>query len=247
MLGYIMALVTHIFFFADNLGRDSMNLGISSLTVGLYTLPFIAEYLQKKEIQNFGLLSLFLGYLFILSTLYVQHIFDVTFAITFYWGILSFILLGYGIRANIISLRTLGLYLLTLTVGKIFLYDIWDSSVDDGVGFLVFIATGVLMIVLSTMYTKKFGNTLNSEFNPENLFPKKKEKIQDETPASHEKKHNPITQDIQKDIEDIKIFGIIGVRMHINTVEKPIQIRAENLIKIAKLIETSTGKTHFKA
>ena len=121
-------------------------------------------------------------------------------------------------------MRTIGLYLVSLTAGKVFLYDIW-MSVDDTVSRVVaLIIVGILMIVLSTMYTRKYGNNLNSEFNISNIF-SKKEKI--------------VENKIMQDIESIDISNIKKVRLVFNKEEKAIQIRAENLIKIAKLISNS--------
>lgn len=116
---------------------------------------------------------------------------------------------------------------------------------------------GILMIILSTMYTRKYGNTLNREFNLENLFPKnpsagKKYISESEhfVGDSNSKKEtiSEKKSNIQQDIENIKVDeSIIGVRMYINGTEKPIQIRAQNLLKIAKLIENTLRKTEFSA
>lgn len=47
--------------------------------------------------------------------------------------------------------------------------------VDDTIArVIVFIGVGILMILLSVMYTRKYGNTLNQEFSPINLFRQKK-------------------------------------------------------------------------
>jgi len=65
---------------------------------------------------------------------------------------------------------------------------------------------GILMIAISTMYTRKYGNNLNSEFNPSNLFSQKEKNQDTKTPQ----------KDIQSSIESIDISGIIGVRMYID-------------------------------
>lgn len=47
--------------------------------------------------------------------------------------------------------------------------------VDDTIArVIVFIGVGILMILLSVMYTRKYGNTLNQEFSLINLFRQKK-------------------------------------------------------------------------
>lgn len=250
LAGYIISLWVHIILFSWAIEYpSSMNLWVSFLIAGIYALPFIAGYMRKKSIENTPLFSLFLFYIFILSSLTVYFIFESTFSVTLYWGALTFSILWYGISKDVLFIRTIGLYLLVLTVGKIFLFDIWDESVGDGVGFMVFIATWILMIILSTMYTKKFGNTLNNEFNLKNLFPKQnlpKEGAEEEISEKEIAEKNMKKSSIQEDIEKTVIEGeIIWVRMFINGTDKPVQIRAKNLLKIAKLIENTHHKNEF--
>ena len=66
------------------------------------------------------------------------------------------------------------------------------------------------MIAISTMYTRKYGNNLNSEFNPSNLFSQKENKQDTKADTKTPQK------DIQSSIESIDISGIIGVRMYID-------------------------------
>jgi len=254
---YIFLLIIHIGLFADNLWSDSINIAISTIIAGIYALPFIYEYLTRNTIQNKALFASYAFYIFVLSTLYILHIFSVTFAVTLYWWVLAFAFLSHGINKNILPMRTIGLYLLSLTVLKIFFYDLWQPGVDDGVGFLVFLATGILMIVLSTMYTKKYGNNLNKEFNLSNLFPENNR-------ASHNKyisKNDDVLiwdvaqesikipankSAIQKDIESVKINGISSIKLRFNKEEKSVNVRATNLIKIAKLIVWKYKKSEFQ-
>ena len=71
-------------------------------------------------------------YSFIISTIYIHDVFQTTFAITIYWGVIAFVALVVGISRDIIKYRTVGLYILFLTLGKILLYDIW-AGFDDAV------------------------------------------------------------------------------------------------------------------
>lgn len=255
MIVYLGGLFIHVGMFLDDMGRDSLNLMISSLIIAVYALPFILESLQTRSIKNLGLFAAFLGYIFILSTLYIYHIFDSTFAVTLYWGVLSFGLLSYWIQKDIIQLRTIGLYLICLTAGKIFFYDIWIGMDNTIARVAALMVVGILMIILSTMYTRKYGNTLNREFNLENLFPKNSSTLWKDTSQGESfavetqkaKKEAPEKKNtIQEDIENITLDSdIIWVRMYINGTEKPIQIRAQNLMKIAKLIENTLHKTEF--
>jgi uncharacterized membrane protein len=54
------------------------------------------------------------------------------FAITMYWGALAFAVMAYGIARSFLPMRTIGLYLITLTIVKIFLLDIWQSELSGG-------------------------------------------------------------------------------------------------------------------
>ncbi len=249
LASYILMMGTHIMLFADTIQTESMNLTISSLVVWMFSLPFIYDYFKKWTIWNKPLFIVFLSYLFILSSLYIYQIFGVTFMVTLYWWVLAFAVLWFGIARDILAVRTIGLYLITLTATKVFLYDIW-MSVDDTVSRVIaLIVVWILMIVLSTMYTKKFGNNLNSEFKLSNLFPKDNEdshqkyKTQKKEVTQQEKVEAKST--VQKDIEKIDVSEISGVKLTFNGDEKAVQIRAENLLKIAKLITNTYKKTEF--
>lgn len=117
----------------------------------------------------------------------------------------------YGIERNIQAVRTIGLYLIILTTIKIFFHDIWVGISNEAIQFLALMIVGVLMIILSTMYTKKYGNTMNSEFRISNLMPKKEKSKKEEI---FEEKIP--TSRVQSDIESIDIHGISGVRMRIS-------------------------------
>jgi hypothetical protein len=130
--------------------------------------------------------------------------------------------------------------------------DIWQSELSGGLWYLIFMVTWVLMIILSIMYTKKFGNTLNKDFSPSNLFPEKTwkwDKDTEEDSQSFEKTDVIYSQEntVMQDISKVNIAGIKWVRMSINGKEKAIQIRTENLTKITKMIVASKWKQEFKA
>ncbi|MCP4523206.1 MAG: hypothetical protein GY828_03225, partial [Candidatus Gracilibacteria bacterium] len=100
---------------------------------------------------------------------FILDIFDTTFAVTLFWAIVSSILLFYGISTNKIKLRTIGLYLFSLVLGKIFLYDLLYGLDDAITRVFALIIIGVLLIVISTKYTKKYGNNLKGEFDFGNI------------------------------------------------------------------------------
>ena len=109
-------------------------------------------------------------YLFVITSIYVFNFSDKnSFIITIYWGLLTFALLNYGIQKNIVRWRTIGLYILILTVCKIMFFDIW-SQIDDAVyRILALMLVGGLMIAISILYQKKYDGNLLKELQYENL------------------------------------------------------------------------------
>ncbi len=141
------------------------------------SLLMVLSYWLYKKYNTLSHLSSILGailwgYLFIITTMYVFYIFQNSFTITIYWGLLSFSFLMYGISKNIIKIRTIGLYIILLTAGKVFFYDIWYNF-DDAISRVVaLIFVWILMIIISTQYTKKYGNNLTGEFSIKNFIGK---------------------------------------------------------------------------
>ncbi len=87
------------------------------------------------------------------------------------WGILSFLFLWFGIKNQIKHLRIAALYLLGLTLVKLFVYDI--REVSEGGKILAFILLGIVLLVISFMYQKIKAIIINDEpketTNEENL------------------------------------------------------------------------------
>jgi len=115
-------------------------------------------------------------YLFVITTMYVSLFFPGNiFVITLYWGFLTLLLTGRGIQKNILPLRTAGLYILGLTVIKILLYDVWVGLDDAVLRIVALMAIGVLMIVLSLLYSKKYQGDFRKELSWENFREGKKD------------------------------------------------------------------------
>ena len=248
---YILALISHVILFNAANFANEMNIVVSIIITILFAgVWYIYKTLNISKIQDTAIALSYMFYLFAITTLYVYYYFPTTFSVTLYWGVLGSVLLGYGISQDVMRMRTLGLYLISLTAGKIFFFDIW-AGFDDAISRVVaLMVVGMLMIAVSTMYTRKYGNTLNSEFNPSNLFPENT-KIHKDYSVKQESVSIKETQDkkstVQQDIESVNISWIIWVRLLFNGEDKPVQIRAENLIKIAKILENTYKKKVFKA
>ncbi len=83
--------------------------------------------------------------------------------LTILWGILSFILVGYGIWRKNKYLRITAISLFGITLVKLFIYDLSNFSTIQKT--IAFVLLGALLLVVSFMYNKYknliFGNELN--------------------------------------------------------------------------------------
>ena len=71
---------------------------------------------------------------------------------TVIWGIYSFGLMIYGMRKKIRFLRIFSLVIFSITLFKLFAFDI--RNISEGGKILAFISLGVLLLVVSFMYQK---------------------------------------------------------------------------------------------
>ncbi len=128
------------------------------------------DYLRKnKSALAYGI-GMFIFYFFVSSSKYVYFIFNENrYILTIYWGLVSFVLLANGILKNTIRYRTIGLYILFLTLGKILLFDIWYGLSNGMTRVLALMVVGGIMIGVSMLYTKKYGGNLKGEFDLSNL------------------------------------------------------------------------------
>lgn len=139
---------------------------------------YLYQKYQMKDAQVSPVLTILnfetVFYLFVITTQYVYYIFDYNiFSITIYWGLIAFAMLNHGIRDDLIKYRTIGLYILLITSVKILVYDIWSGLQDGMTRVFALIVVGGLMIVISTLYSKKYGGQLKGELNLDNLIKQK--------------------------------------------------------------------------
>ena len=142
---------------------------------GLFIFNGLGRYYYKEnkiEEKYFVAINVIsVVYFFVISTQYIYYLIDENvFAVSIYWGVLAFGLLYKGIHSNIIKYRTLGLYVLTLTVGKIVLSDIWNGLDNSVMRVIALMLVGGILISVSTLYSKKYGNQIKGEFSLDNLL-----------------------------------------------------------------------------
>ncbi|MDD2907503.1 MAG: DUF2339 domain-containing protein [Candidatus Gracilibacteria bacterium] len=194
---------------------------------------------NKTQIYNTILNAFISIYLLIILSDYIYNIFENTFAITIFWGIISIYLLIRGISNDKIKIRTIGLYLLSLVLAKIFLYDIW-YGLDNAVSrVVVFILLGVLLIFVSTKYSRKYGNNLVGEFNLNNLSNSKNE----EKPSTKQEVNN---EDITSQIKNIDLKGITQASFKING-KAAFSTKSKNILQIIIYVLRKTGLKEFEA
>ena len=137
---------------------------ISNIFVWIHSL--YAPKLVKKLITTSVSI-----YAFLASNIYILLIFgDLLwhFSLTLYWWIIAWILLLYWISQSTIIFRTIGLYFLALCSAKIFFFDVWQIG-NTNSRIIAFLVLGILFVIISTLYTKKFGNNILAEISPSNL------------------------------------------------------------------------------
>jgi uncharacterized membrane protein len=85
------------------------------------------------------------------------------------WGIMSFAIMANGMSQKLKSLRIISLSLFTLTLLKLFIYDMADAT--QGGKIAAFISLGILLLIVSFMYQKLKGMIIDepSETKKEQL------------------------------------------------------------------------------
>jgi len=246
----------------DNKGLEHLRILQYISTALLWTWIIFWNKINKKSNLNILISIVSALYILIITSIYVYDIFNTTFAVTIYWWIAASVMLFHWLAKDIIKLRTIWLYLVSLTALKIFLYDIW-FGIDDAISRVVaLIVIWILFIIISTRYTKKFWNNINKEFSFDNF---KENKSTDNNNKKNTTKQNTVKQDnndsyienkvidnnhnnfiINRQINEIKVWNTSSVQLIFKN--EKINLRAINLIKIVKLVINSYNwQTRFKA
>jgi hypothetical protein len=139
----------------------------------MWIIAYSWNKINKSKAFNFYVNIILIIYLLIITTQYIYDIFDTTFAVTIYWWVTASIFIFHGISQDIIKYRTFWLYLVTLTSLKIFSYDVWFWIDNAFSRVIAFIVIWILLIIISTRYTKKYWNNLKWEFKFSNFSTKK--------------------------------------------------------------------------
>lgn len=135
--------------------------------VWLYVRQHIFEAVPSLTIKSFApwFVAFFITYmlsvetttLFLFQTanwpeFYMQKKFVIKVIFPVLWGVISFALLIFGIKKQIKAIRIIALALLSITILKLFTYDIRDVSETGKI--IAFILLGVLILIISFVYQK---------------------------------------------------------------------------------------------
>ncbi len=147
---------------------------ISTLLIS-WTVVFWNKF-NKEKIQNYILNVILAFYLLIIISIYIYDLFHNTFLITIFWWATASVILVRWILKDKKVLRTSSLYLLSLVILKISLYDVWSSIENAFSRIIVFIVLWIILIFVSILYSRKYWNDLSWEFSIKNLFSGKDKK-----------------------------------------------------------------------
>lgn len=210
-----------------------------------YIFIWISVYLwnkfNAKSFYNRFINSIFVLYSLAIISYFVFDIFATTFAITIFWWVLASTFLFHWIGSDQVKMRTIWLYLFSLVLWKIFIYDIWylDNAVTRVFALMVL---WILLIIISTKYTAKYWNNLIWEFNIKNLFTDKNTEntaeantVEYTDQIKTDSQKNNIVPLVNKHIEEIDISDIDSVKFYPNK-WKNFTSKAKNLKKIVRMI-----------
>ena len=128
---------------------------------------------------NFNKILLFILsiYTFLISNIYILDIFEKflgNYSLTIYWGLIAVLLLLLGITKDIIKYRAIWLYFLVLTTLKVIydIQDLWSSTAQ----ILIYIILWGLLLLVSTLYTRKYWNNILLEMKFSSFIDEKENK-----------------------------------------------------------------------
>lgn len=240
LLMFAFSFLYHIWFVDENWNTALWSLPlIISLASTLYVTLFSKNFSQTWH-KNVYLL-VFLLYFFIITSMLLHNYNSDNFVLSMYRWVYACGFLIWWISYDKNALRTLWLYFLTITVLKLWLYDIVQSETSTVTKVMAFMILWFVLIGISIYYSKKYGNNLKWEWNISNLWISW-------TNNSSNSKFNPSDINLWKIyIDDILWKGL----WDIDSVELILQDNTvlishnEDIIKIWKFIVENAKKNYF--
>jgi len=164
---YILSQLGNSYF--DQSLAENYNIGISNIVIRYISFGFLAallwatyQYMKQEWITKFmKMVFEVVLHVSILAVLSSELIHWMDFAgstqshklgLTILWGVYALALIAYGIWKQKQHLRIGGIGLFTLTLAKLFLYDI--SHLNTISKTIVLVSLGVLLLIISFLYNK---------------------------------------------------------------------------------------------
>lgn len=231
----------------------------------LYYLNFVITFLASLiifvhykifNLKNIIFLIIFYSYLFIISSIYLYHFTDDFFSLTIYWGIISLFAVHFWIYKNQKYVRSIWIWVLSLTLFKILLYDIWSWTDNSIIRIVAFLLTWWIAIYISSLYKKhnlKIKDDLNislssNETNDETKLTQEKSS-QEDTQEKELEKNSEVKQEsnwrANIELEKINIWDKKAIIISYKDWKKA-TIKSKNLIKIWVLIKKIKWKSDFE-
>lgn len=212
---------------------------IFSIIIVLIVFIELFIYKQKKYFNY--LVSIFVWYFFIITSIYIYYITKDSFYLTIYWWILAIIWIHIGTKKHH-YLRITWLYFLIITLIKIIYYDIWNYVDNWIIRVIACMFIWSLMIYISHFYKKhnlSIKKDLFIEINVSKHLP-----TQENTITSNWVQEIKNEQLINIKIKNIDVSEIERIKFILNNWDF-FQIKSKNLFKIVKLVLIHHNKTQF--
>ena len=246
---YAITLMAHIILFVDYGHNEGLNIYttlfqyiISSLFI-IWWITFIHP-LKNKTKYSLIIIAIIISYLFVITSYYIYNIFPNTFTLTIYWSIIAFFLISRWIKKDMISLRTLWLYLLSIVCLKVFFIDISTWISNPVIKVWAFIGVWILFIIIGTMYSRQYGNKLKWEFSLWNIFGAPS--TWELNPESHtDTDKTQKSKSINAIIDEVDVSTIAWVKFIPNN-GKAFFTKSKNLMKITLKIMWKKRQATFK-
>ncbi|WP_213349057.1 hypothetical protein [Candidatus Vampirococcus lugosii] len=158
--GFIIYMITFFQLFITNLINPYFYNYIFTLIILIISFLDIYYYKLKYKYLTYILII----YILLISSIYIYNIVGNHIALTIYWGLISLFSIYYGFIFMNPIYRSFGLLIISITITKMLMYDIW-ANLDNGViRVFAFMLIGSIMIYLSMLYGK-YKISAKSDFN----------------------------------------------------------------------------------
>lgn len=162
--------VNEIFTTLENIKRFDLKILQYLVVIFFGAFVLLKKFFSWKLDNIFRVLLIsYVSYLFIISTIFIYDLTENVFSITIFWAIWCFFYLFLGIKNDLKDWRTVWLYILTLVLIKILLYDVWYGINDTILRVVALMFVWWLMIYISMLYSQKYSWNLMKEFDLKNL------------------------------------------------------------------------------